>query len=313
MGNANKMTLNKTLNETLRKNTEKLLGSAAGLKGVLLALFSAFGFSWLPVLAKLAYSEELSLLQVLAVRFGLAAVIFWLIIFLVKEQFKVSFSTLLKLALLSLLGYGIGSTCLFWSYQLIPAALATMVLYTYPLLVALLETLWGYNQFSPVRVIALILATVGLCLVLGNWSGGGNWQGVMLAAISALAYAFYLFLGRVFTLTTSSLTVTAYLLLLAALGFGCAALAVEGPVLFNISGKGWGLCLIMAVISTVLPVLCLFTSLKYIDAARVAVVSTVEPFSSIILVLIFFHEPVMLWQLGGGLLILLAVLLAAKN
>lgn len=89
--------------------------------GALLVAVSAFCFGTMVIFAKIAYARGATVSTLLAIRFNLAGMLIWLIILIVRQPVKVSPSEIKPLVLLSLLGYGGGSTFYFLSLKLLPA------------------------------------------------------------------------------------------------------------------------------------------------------------------------------------------------
>ncbi|WP_192895274.1 EamA family transporter [Pelotomaculum sp. FP] len=101
----------------------------------MLVALSALCFSTTAILAKLAYNGGVSTPAMLSIRFILASAVIWLIIVLLKKPAAVSPADLKQLAILSLLGYGVATTLFFQAIKLLSASLASLLLYTYPLIV----------------------------------------------------------------------------------------------------------------------------------------------------------------------------------
>lgn len=109
--------------------------------GAVLVVISAIGFGTMAIFAKIAYAQEIPFFTILAGRFTIACLIIWAIILLFRQPVAVSPAGLMQIAVLSLLGYGGASTFFFQAVKLLPASLASMLLYVYPVLVAAAEQL----------------------------------------------------------------------------------------------------------------------------------------------------------------------------
>ncbi|MCL6559070.1 MAG: DMT family transporter, partial [Firmicutes bacterium] len=276
--------------------------------GALLVFISALGFGTMAILAKIAYAQGANIYTVLAVRFTLASLIIWAIILLLRQPAAISPAGLKPLALLSLLGYGGGSTFFFLSVRLLPASLASMLLYTYPVIVALAEMFIYHQKLTRWKVLALLLSTAGLVFILGTTIDGVNATGVFYGFAAAVAYSAYLLYGNRIAGDRPPLVTTGYLLLFAAGGFSLYAF-LSGTADFRFGPPAWWSIAGLAVFSTALAILALFAGMRWIEASRAAILSTFEPVFTVICAAIFLSEAVRPMQILGGLMILSAVVI----
>src|ERR1041384_5476003 len=106
------------------------------LFGIVLVVVSAVGFGTLGVLARVADDEGADQVAVLALRFGIAAVVFGAVR-LVRRRPAPRGRTLLGLVLMGVL-YAVQGACFFASVDRGSPGLAALLLYAYPALVVLL-------------------------------------------------------------------------------------------------------------------------------------------------------------------------------
>lgn len=275
-------------------------------QGAILVAVSAFGYGTMAIFAKIAYAQGAGVFTALAGRFTLACLVIWAIIFIVRMPVKVSLPDLKQLTLLSLLGYGGGSTFFFFSVRLLPASLASMLLYTYPVMVALAELCIYRRRLTWIKGTALLLSTIGLVMILGTTLQGVNISGVFFGFGAAITYSAYLLYGNKVARERPPLVTTGYMLLFAAVGFIICAFS-SGSVNINFGPLGWWSIAGLAVFSTALAVLTLFTGMQWIEASRAAIISTFEPVFTVVLAAILFSETIGPFQILGGLMVLVAI------
>lgn len=111
------------------------------LLGTFMALVSAAGFGSMAIFAKIAYQAGLNIQTLLVLRFSLATLILWTILKCTKKKYQVSSKDTISLIILGVLGYGALSGLFFYAVSQIPAAIAGLLLYTYPVLVTILTAL----------------------------------------------------------------------------------------------------------------------------------------------------------------------------
>ena len=107
----------------------------AALTGAGLVLLSGFGFAAVTVLARVAFEAGSTAPTSLAVRFGLASGLFWLLLASSRRVERVPTPLLLRLAAMGVL-FSAGSVASFLSIEYIPAALSALLFYIYPAIVA---------------------------------------------------------------------------------------------------------------------------------------------------------------------------------
>jgi drug/metabolite transporter (DMT)-like permease len=161
--------------------------------GIGLAVVSASSFGVMPVLTKVVYEDGADPIGVLAVRFGLAAVLLLLLARLRGEVLPGG-RVLRQLLALGGVGYVAQSITYFFALERVPAGLATLLLYLYPALVVLLMAVVFKDRPRVAAIVCVGLATVGTALTIGPVQGGQT-LGVLFGLGSALAYACYVVAG----------------------------------------------------------------------------------------------------------------------
>src|ERR687895_1999562 len=128
--------------------------------GTLLCLGSGAAFGAMAVFGKLAYDEGATVGTLLAVRFGLAAVMFWGLVLAggaVRELRALAGRDVSLGLALGGCGYAIQAGCYFAALQRIDASLLSLLLYTFPAMVAGAAVTLGRE-----RVNRRLLAPLGL-------------------------------------------------------------------------------------------------------------------------------------------------------
>src|SRR5262245_47069558 len=140
--------------------------------GTLLCIGSAAAFGAMAVLGKLAYDSGATVGTLLAVRFALAALMFWALVFAAPgaaAQLRVLARRDVGIALgLGAVGYAAQAGCFFAALERIDASLLSLMLYTFPAMVAVAAIVLGRERADATRFAALVLASVGLVLVLAK-------------------------------------------------------------------------------------------------------------------------------------------------
>lgn len=282
------------------------------LMGTFLTLISAASFGFMAIFIKYAYLAKLNTITILSLRFLIAALVMWLVVAIKKENPRLSVKQMLALAGLGALGYGAMSSFFFNSVRLIPASIASIMLYTYPVIVTVLSA-WIYREsITRYKVLALVISSAGLVMVVGIAFEGLNYLGVFFGGMAAVVYSLYLIICNKLVGTVSPIVMTAYVSTSAAVAFSILGWAT-GDVNMAISTQGWLAILGIAVISTALAIMTLFQGMKLVGPSRASIISTVEPVITICAAFLLLSEKLSLFQVIGAGLVISAVVLIQKD
>jgi drug/metabolite transporter (DMT)-like permease len=213
--------------------------------------------------------------------------------------------------------YGVfGLACLHFTYyaaiDLISASTAVLIQYLAPVLVMLFSVI-VLRELPTWRLpVGIALALFGATLVTGALSFGEqvvSAEGLALALASAVFFALFSLMGNFLGSRYRSTVVMAFGMCFAAAFW----LIVLGPqrVLQPFTVPPVALTLLVTVIlSTIFATLTFLKALKYIKTANATMTCILEPFLVALGELVLFHETLTPVQLIGGLLIVIAVLVA---
>lgn len=248
--------------------------------------------------------------SLLAVRFGVAAVVLLVILVVLRRPIAAAEGERIGLAILAVCGYAVEASLFFAALQHGTAAAVTLLFFTYPAFVTLLSWTTGGRRPGRLTVLALACAIVGAAIVVGT---GGSLSiqaaGVLLVLGAALTYSCYLVGADRVLHRTSPLTSAAWVSAGASIGlFVFAALGGKGVPL---SGWGdWWPVLGMG-LATAAAFVCLLEGIRRIGAIRTSIVSAMEPLAASILAVVFLGESVGPGVALGGALILTGAVTAS--
>ena len=276
--------------------------------GAIFVVLSAICCGLLAIFVKLAYAGHINLITTLSSRFVLASIILWVVVLLVRQPISLSGKEMVPFMLLSLLGYGGAGTLFFASLQLIPASLASLVLFIHPVMVSLFELIIYRYPLSIKKIAALIMSTTGLVFVLGNVMGNVSSKGVLLALGAAVSYTAYLLYGNKVAGRHPPMVTTAFVLTFSAVGFMLFGL-VTGGINLSFPLISWIWLGAMALVSTSMTIFLLFAGLKRIEAGKASIIGTLEIVVTISLSALLFGEVLTSFQILGGLMILFGIVI----
>jgi len=276
--------------------------------GALLVLISAAGFGTLAIFIKMAYAAGANTLTVLTLRFMLAALLLWIFLKPLGISPRLSAKTALKLCLMGIIGYGSMSFLFASSLQYLPASLAEMLLFIYPILVSIMSFIIGVEQFTWKKCLALAICVSGLFLILGVSVASISQLGVALGLGSAVVYSCYIMISNRVLKDVHSLVATTYVCSGAAFVFAIYT-SMTHQLILTLPVAGWLALLGIAVLGTIVGILCFFAGIGKIGAANASIISTAEPAITVLLSALILGEQLTLLQGMGGLLIVTSILI----
>ena len=204
------------------------------------------------------------------------------------------------LALGVLLGLHFG----FWipSVRTTSVAASVVLVTSHPLLVAALSHLWLKEKASPLTVVGIVAALLGVAVIFGSDLGSSNITGDLLAVGGAVTLGFYLLAGRAKRRAgLPVLTYTTYVYAGAALTMAAAALLFQSPVT-GVSGRDTSLIFVMALVPGMLGHTLYNWALRYLRATVVSATHVIEPIGATLLAFwLFAQQPPPGTALGGAI------------
>ena len=202
--------------------------------------------------------------------------------------------------------------CYFQAITLMSLSTAAILLYTAPSIVMVLSLFLFKEKITVRKLLALVLAFAGCCLVSGIVSSEKalTATGLLYGLGSGVGYALYSIFAR-FALDRgyTSNTVNFYSCLLASIGAGLIW-GVSEPVGAMFSAWGnFGLCVAAGLITCYLPYLLYTYGLTGLETGKASILASVEPVVATLVGIFVFHESMTLMSAAGVLCVLFAVAL----
>ncbi len=280
--------------------------------GTLMCLGSGAAFGAMAVFGKLAYGAGATVATLLSVRFLLAAALFWALLLAAGAAPEIRALGRRDVAAglaLGACGYALQAGCFFAALERIDASLLSLLLYTFPAIVAGAAVALGRERLDGRRLVALALASGGLALVVaGAGAGALDPLGAALGLGAALVYSTYILVSEGIAARVRPRVLAALVCTGAAapLTAGSALLGELRPGELTVAGWGWLACL--AAVSTVASISLFFAGLRRVGPTTASILATVEPLVTVLLAFLVFTETLGAVQLAGGGLVLAAVL-----
>lgn len=281
------------------------------LIGVICAIGAAVCYGTNPLGALNLYAEGMNTPSVLFFRFGLA----WCIVAVVmafravsrREKLNVSrreFWTLTALGVLFIFS----SLTLYLSFRYMPAGVASTILFTYPVMTAVIMTCFFHERLQVGTVVSIVLSLLGVLLLYwGDSEGALSLGGVALVLVSALTYALYIIVVDKSPLAMSSFKVNFFVLFYCALGMVFFALMSGQPLMLPPTPTAWLWVSWLAIVPAIMALVMMVYAAKYLGSTPTAILGALEPTTAVLIGVFLFDEPFSLRLLVGIVLILVAV------
>jgi drug/metabolite transporter (DMT)-like permease len=300
--------------------------------GLLLVVVSACSFGSGALFAKPVYAAGIDWLGLMAWRFALAAGLSWAWL-LLRDPGLEGLRELSGRRVAVLLGLGVlyvgNSGTYFAGLETVPASLAALIVYIYPVLVAVLSIRWARRLQGRRAWAALGLASLGVAFAVGgiDATAGTPLLGLLLVLASPIIYAVWIILSARLggergerehaadppgsgSETTGAGPATAIMLSATAVIYVLAGALTDQPLsISRVPSAAWPGLIGVGVVSTAVAVQTFYAGVRRIGAARAALLSTVEPIYTITLATLLLGERLTAIQLLGGLLVIAAVVL----
>lgn len=299
---------------TTHTPSQTIKADSTSAKGYLLVLIATALMSLTGILIKYLLVDfkmlplNLAFLRVLivAVALGLVLVVFK------RRSFRVEMRHMLYLVVMGVVGVGLHQLAWVSSVNLNGAAVATVLVYINPTIVALISVRFLGETLDRSKIIALVLTLVGMILVAQMYDPKNlqlNGLGLLVGLGTGVTWATYALLGRYISRRYSPWASLFFAFLFGAL-FLLPLQIFGGSVLgLGTQWSGWGILFFLALGPTLVGFGLYTMGLSQIPASVVTLIATLEPVFSIVFAFFLFHEVLDLFQLVGAALILLAVIL----
>jgi drug/metabolite transporter (DMT)-like permease len=284
--------------------------------GIVFAIVGVLAFSFRPILIKLSYAAHpVSPVTLLFLRMALSLPFFVGIAWWLRNQEpRLEPRDWAALAGLGFIGYYGASFLDFIGLQWVGAGVGRLILYLFPTLVVLLSFVFLKKRPTWRELVALGVSYAGIALVLSNQiaaEGRLFALGAALVFASALCYAVYLVAGSQVVKRVGSMRFTAYSTIVATVPAVLQFFILESAQSLDLPGAVWGYAIVLATVSTVLPLFLQAEALNRIGANHFALIGALGPVSVAVTSAAGLDEPFTWVQALGGALVIFGVLLVS--
>ena len=272
-------------------------------RGLALIASSTVAYGVQPIFGKVAYAAGVEPLSLLAWRYLIASLCLALLVRGPMPPLRE------RLRLWAIGSIFVGnSVAYFMALRLLPASVNALIVFSFPVIVALLAALTGVERLTFRSLIAAVAAFAGCALTVGGLqlSAGLSAPGVAWSLATAVIYAGYVVISSRYGRGVPARLLALHLVQVSAVI--CVVLALFGPgVALPRDPRAWLSVVAIAVISTVISMVTFLAGMAILGPNRASVLASLEVLVTLVLAMSLLGERLTPAQWAGAALILGAV------
>lgn len=284
------------------------------IKGYVAGIVAAIAYGTNPLGALFLYAEGFNPTSVIFYRFIFAVSILGCILLIQRTPFKITkfeFKVLLSLGLL----FAASAMTLYSSFKHLDSGVASTILFSYPVMVAIIMALFFKERASIMMILSILLSIVGILLL---YQGDGDAQmsllGIVLVLISSLTYAVYIVIVNQTKISMPPFKMTFYIMLFAAVAIAISSFLLPDSNIMPISSaKALGWICMVAIVPTIIAMTLLNIGIRFAGSTPTAIMGALEPVTAVCISVFVFDGLFTFRLLFGIILILSAVILIIFN
>ncbi|MDE6490787.1 MAG: EamA family transporter, partial [Muribaculaceae bacterium] len=207
--------------------------------------------------------------------------------------------------------FAMSSLSLFFSFKFMDVGIASTLLFIYPVMVAVIMSVFFHERVTSTIVSAIVLALIGVGMLCQGDNGATiNAIGISLVMMSSLAYAIYMVAVQKIRIDMPTEKLTFYVLIVCSIVILIHSAIMPGTSVEILAGaKAWGWALFLAIVPTVMSIDLANVALREIGSTPTAIMGALEPLTAVMIGATVFGEPITLRLSVGIVLILGSVML----
>ncbi len=275
-------------------------------KGSLYAILSGFLYGFIGYFGLSAMQGNLSVANMLFWRFLISSILILLLLIPRIKTITDSYQSMFVAFISGAFYYGFSTFLYFYSSLYIGSGFAMVIFFTYPVLIMLLNFFF-YGQLIPsIYYLATFIILMGIGLLVDMNEAAFDLMGICLGLASAFFYACYLIASKRNKIAPD---LSALMVCLGCMTTCGIAALWENTLIIPAALSVWVNLLGIGIIATVIPILLMLYSLKYISSEKASILSVLEPVFVVFFGVILLGEKLKPWHALGVVLVLAGALI----
>ena len=279
------------------------------VKGFAASIVAAVCYGTNPLGALPLYADGIQSGSVLFYRYAIALAIFAVMMLVRGERFAIKPGHAVRFSFLGAV-IACSSITLYLSFHYMEAGVASTLLFVYPIMTAVLMTMFFHERVTWATTIAILMAVAGVALLYrGDGTVKLSTAGFVLVMASSLSYAIYIISINQWKNDMSPLKFTFWVLVFCLLAI-MAYVWLSGSTLQLLQTPiQWLFALQLGLLPTVLSLFFLTIGIQMVGSTPSAIMGALEPVTAVFIGVFVFHESFSMRLACGILLILSGVTL----
>lgn len=279
-------------------------------KGIIFTMIATILFGVTPAIGKLTYAMGNNGVQLAFLRHIFVLPLFLFIVIYQGKSLKLNRQELFDVFKVGFFGNTLTIVLLYSSYEYIGVGSATVLHFLYPLFVCCMNFIFYQQKLKKQQLLCLVLAIIGICCFMDS-SSSSLW-GAFLAILSGVFFAYYMIgMDHSSIRQISPYVFNFYLVVMNSIVIFILALFMGRLAVLPV--QGYLLSAVVAVLTSLVGVVLLQKGIYCLGASLTAILSTLEPITSIIVGVLWLDESLTVLKIAGCVLVLLATFILVKD
>ena len=274
--------------------------------GILLVIFSSVCFAFVPNSGKIALDAGTSLFFLIVSRYAIGIVLLLPLILLTRAELKIQRHQLRPLIITSLMALGL-LLATYHAIDYLDIGLVLLILYSFPIGVALIAQSQGRERFSRNRWLCMVAVIMGLGLMIYDGGGEISTYGVFISIIGLVCFVLFIDTSSGLAVSIGGAALNFYISLIGLIVLILAfmlplglemALPQTTPGVISIFSNG-----VFFILSWVL----FFEGARLIGATRASLLACVEPLFAALLAMLLLNQMLSAVEWIGFFIVLTAI------
>lgn len=194
----------------------------------------------------------------------------------------------------------------FYALKLSNVAIGMLSLFTFPVIIALLEPLFSKIKFDPIHIVLGLMVLLGIYILAPEFDlESSQLQGILFGLLSALCFALRILIVKQLVTKYNGTMLMFYQVAILAI--------ILAPALYILGTSNiktqFPYVILLALLTTAIGHTMFINSLKYFKASTASIIGSTQPVFGIIIAFFFLNEIPTIHTFVGGALILATVVI----